>query len=74
MADFVVLIGESGAAEAVKFVSGTDSLRPLADAIQKLPFGPLPTPTKILRRGTVTCQAAGCSFILFPASHAQPVQ
>jgi Flp pilus assembly protein TadD/transglutaminase-like putative cysteine protease len=74
MADFVVLVGEDGAAAGVKFVSGDDKLRPLAEAIQKLTFGPLPSAAKVLRRGTVSCEPSGCSFILFPASHARPVQ
>jgi tetratricopeptide (TPR) repeat protein len=77
MADFVVLLGGDARPEAVRFVSGDEKLRPLADAVRTLQFGPpLPdaAPAKILRRGTVNCEPKGCSFILFPASHAQPVQ
>jgi tetratricopeptide (TPR) repeat protein/transglutaminase-like putative cysteine protease len=76
MADFVVLLGADGRAEDVRFVSGQEKLRSLADAIRKLQFGSLPdvAPARVIRRGTVNCDAKGCAFILFPASHAQPVQ
>ena len=77
MADFVVLIGEDALPQGVRFVNGKEKLRPLADAIRKVRFGPpLPdgAPARIIRRGTASCTASGCSFVLFPASHAQPVQ
>ena len=77
MADFVVLLGEDARPQGVEFVSGEQKLRPLGDAIRKVQFGePLPdvAPAKILRRGTVSCGATGCSFILFPSGHAQAVK
>lgn len=77
MGDFVVLLGGNARAEDVRFVSGEERLKPLAEAIRKVQFGPaLPdaAPAKIIRRGTASCEAKGCAFILFPASHARPVQ
>ncbi len=77
MADFIVLLGEDGRSQAVKFVSGEEKLRPMDVAIRGISFGPaLPdaAPAKVLRRGTASCTAKGCSFVLFPASHAQAVQ
>lgn len=77
MADFIVLLGEDGTVQSVKFVSGEEKLRPADAAIRKLQFGaslPDVAPAKILRRGTLSCTASACSFVLFPASHAEPVQ
>jgi tetratricopeptide (TPR) repeat protein len=58
--------------DAVQFVSGAASLRPLADRLRALDYGmlfPDATPIKIIRRGTLSCSAssAACSFTLAPA-------
>ena len=77
MADFIVLLGEDGRSQGVKFVSGEEKLRPMDAAIRGISFGPaLPDAAvaKVLRRGTASCTAKGCSFVLFPASHAEAVQ
>jgi len=72
-ADFFLLLGGGGAsevtAEDAKFVSGSEGLKDLADAlrsvkyIQKVPDG---TPVKILRRGTLSCSVGDgeCTLLL----------
>jgi tetratricopeptide (TPR) repeat protein len=71
-AEFFVLFG-SGASgvtvENVKFVSGEEKLRPFGDALRKLNYKfalPDDTPTKILRRGTLSCSDVNsdCTFVM----------
>jgi hypothetical protein len=55
--------------EAVKFVSGNQALRPLAERLRAVDFGPMfpnNEPAKIIRRGTLACSAdtANCTFTL----------
>jgi tetratricopeptide (TPR) repeat protein len=56
------------AVEGAKFISGDESLRTLVEAIRHLKLNlnfPDDTPTKILRRGQVSCPAGGvCTFVL----------
>jgi tetratricopeptide (TPR) repeat protein len=70
-ADFFVLlsgvVGSPAKAEAVKFVSGDEKLKIFTEALRtaayRLTF-PDDTPLKILRRGTLTCTASTCTFVL----------
>jgi hypothetical protein len=55
--------------EAVKFVSGNQNLRPFAERLRAVDFGPMfpdATPAKIVRRGTLACSATtgNCTFTL----------
>jgi tetratricopeptide (TPR) repeat protein/transglutaminase-like putative cysteine protease len=66
-ADFLLLFSSKGIDE-VKFVSGSQSLRPLADRLRAMhydtgfPDAPL---VKVVRRGTLSCSATGdCKFAL----------
>jgi hypothetical protein len=70
-ADFFVLVTpESGMAkiEAVKFVSGEPKLKALAESLRRanLDFRfPDDVPTKILRRGVLSCSKSGeCEFLM----------
>ena len=70
-ADFFVLLvpgTKSAKVEAVKFISGNPDLRPFAENLRTIDFGPVfpdPSPSKIVRRGTLACTAAGsCTFAL----------
>lgn len=73
-ADFLVLLspGEKAAhADSVQFVSGSDKLRPFADRLRSLDYGPMfpdSSAVKLVRRGTLTCSAAtgDCVFLLIP--------
>jgi hypothetical protein len=51
----------------VKFVSGDEKLKIFTEALRtaayRLTF-PDDTPLKILRRGTLTCTASTCTFVL----------
>jgi tetratricopeptide (TPR) repeat protein len=78
-AEFFVALspGEKAArADAVRFISGTEALRPLADKMLQLNYGevfPSSSPMKIIRRGTLSCSAGrgDCALILTPAGDAQ---
>ncbi len=69
---FVLLSGGAGSAakvESIKFLSGEEKLRPVAEALRTADFHltfPDDTPVKVLRRGTLSCSAATgkCSFLL----------
>jgi len=74
-ADFLVLLSPEGAdgiaakVEAVKFVSGTETLRPFEDKLSSLDYGtvfPDASPIKLVRRGTLSCSAktGDCTFTL----------
>jgi hypothetical protein len=71
-ADFFVLLSPSAKnprLEAVKFISGSQDLRPFAEKLRILDFGPMfpdSSPTKLVRRGTLTCSATtgSCTFTL----------
>ena len=69
-ADFLVLLS-GPKADKVKFVKGDNKLQALADALRGARFDvlfPDDTPTKILRRGTVSCTAGKteCTFTMIP--------
>lgn len=71
-ADFLVLLSpgnKDSKVEAVKFVSGNQNLRPFAERLRAVNFGPMfpdATPARIIRRGTLACSAAtgNCTFTL----------
>jgi Flp pilus assembly protein TadD len=71
-ADFLVLLSPGNKdpkVEAVKFVSGNQNLRPFAERLRAVDFGPMfpdATPARIVRRGTLACSAAtsNCTFTL----------
>jgi tetratricopeptide (TPR) repeat protein len=70
-ADFFLLLGGTGAAgatiEDVKFVSGSDGLKAVADTLRSAKYSqklPDETPVKILRRGTLSCGAGECTLLL----------
>ena len=69
-ADFLVLLS-GPKADQVKFVRGDNKLQALAEALRGARFNlqfPDDTPTKILRRGTVSCAAgkSECTFTMVP--------
>jgi len=76
-AEFFVLLapggggasGEPAKVEGVRFVSGSEKLRPLAEALRSAHYPvafPDDTPTKLVRRGILSCSAttAECVFVL----------
>jgi Flp pilus assembly protein TadD/transglutaminase-like putative cysteine protease len=71
-ADFFVLLSpgaKNPKIDAVKFVSGSQDLRPFAEKLRALDFGPMfpdASPAKLVRRGTLTCSATtgSCTFTL----------
>ncbi len=71
-ADFFILLspGEKNAkADGVKFISGSEKLRPFAPKLRALNFGPMfpdASPIKLVRRGTLACSAStgDCTFTL----------
>jgi hypothetical protein len=73
-ADFFILLGSGSKdgktgskAERTKFVNGSGSLTKAGDALKPVDFGtmiPPGTAAKLVRRGTLTCSAAGCSLVL----------
>ncbi len=69
-ADFLVLLS-GPKADQVKFVRGDNKLQALAEALRGAKFNiqfPDDTPTKILRRGTISCTAgqSECTFTMIP--------
>jgi tetratricopeptide (TPR) repeat protein/transglutaminase-like putative cysteine protease len=70
-ADFFILLApgtKSAKAESVKFIAGSPDLRPFAENLRTIDFGPMfpdASPAKIVRRGTLACTAAGtCTLTL----------
>ena len=71
-ADFFVLLspgGKTAKVEAVKFISGSEKLRPFAGKLRDLQYGPMfpdASPVKLVRRGTLACSASTgeCTFTL----------
>jgi tetratricopeptide (TPR) repeat protein/transglutaminase-like putative cysteine protease len=70
-ADFFILLApgtKSAKVEAVKFITGSPDLRPFAENLRTIDFGPMfpdAAPAKLVRRGTLTCAAAtSCTFTL----------
>jgi len=68
-ADFFLLFGPGEKLTAVKFLSGSDSLRDAQKSLMSADFGvtfPDDGPTQVLRRGRLICDAtpAGCEIVL----------
>jgi Flp pilus assembly protein TadD len=69
-ADFLVVFSSANSSkpEDVKFISGSEKVRPLAGALRSAKFPavfPDETPTRIVRRGTLTCLPDGkCVFVV----------
>jgi Flp pilus assembly protein TadD len=71
-ADFFVLLSPGAKdpkVETAKFISGSQDLRPFTEKLRALDFGPMfpdAAPAKIIRRGTLACNAATgtCTFTL----------
>src|SRR5215469_9880594 len=66
---FVVITAASGHAriEGAKFVSGEEKLKPLTENLRnaKIDFAfPDDVPTKILRRGVLSCSGGECQFVM----------
>jgi Flp pilus assembly protein TadD len=71
-ADFFVLLspgGKDAKVDAVKFISGSEKLRPFVAKLRDLDYGPMfpdAAPVKLVRRGTLACSASSgdCTFTL----------
>ncbi len=68
-AEFFVALAAGPKVESVKFIRGSDKLKPLAAALMTAQFpAPFPdaTPTHVIRRGVLTCSQAvsDCTFVL----------
>jgi len=71
-ADFWVLLspgGKTAKVDAVRFISGSEKLRPFAAKLRDLEYGPMfpdPSPIRLVRRGTLACSAptGDCTFTL----------
>ena len=66
-------------ADAVRFISGSEALRPMADKLRALNYGemfPSVTPLKIIRRATLSCtgKSGECALTLIPAEDARAAQ
>jgi tetratricopeptide (TPR) repeat protein len=73
-ADFFIVLspGQNKArVDAVKFISGSEALRPLSDQLRSLDYGavfPDAFPAKVIRRGTLSCsrKVGDCGLVLLP--------
>jgi Tetratricopeptide repeat len=66
-ADFFVLLGPGSKAEDVKFVRGSKQLKPYAAQLASAKYPaefPDSAPTKVVRRGVLSCDPAQCQFVL----------
>jgi tetratricopeptide (TPR) repeat protein len=73
-ARFALLFDNSNAPDRVQFIDGDESLRGATEKLQSMEFAvkfPDVSSIKIIRLGTVSCVAAGCSFELQPLNSMQ---
>ena len=66
-ADFAIVFAPGPKIEGIKFLGGDDKLKGLNDKLATLKYPvefPDTTPTKLVRRGTVTCKSDECSLTL----------
>jgi tetratricopeptide (TPR) repeat protein len=66
-AEFLVALAAGPKVEGVKFIRGSDKLKPFAAALMTAQFNaPFPdaTPTHVIRRGVLACSPADCTFVL----------
>ncbi|HEV8384746.1 MAG TPA: DUF3857 domain-containing protein [Candidatus Acidoferrales bacterium] len=79
-ADFFLVFGPSSGSgpEEVRFIRGSEKLRPLAESLRNTKFSALfpdDTPTRIVRRGTLTCIPEGsCIFVLLLPENVASIQ
>jgi tetratricopeptide (TPR) repeat protein/transglutaminase-like putative cysteine protease len=68
------LVFSPGKLEEVKYVSGDEVLKPMADLLKAAKFNvefPDENPTRLVRRGMLACSAiSGCNFVLLPPDSA----
>jgi tetratricopeptide (TPR) repeat protein len=78
-ADFFILLSpgdKKARVDAVKFIGGSEALRPFSDRLRSLDYGsvfPDAAPARLIRRGTLSCSAKGgdCDLILLPPEEAR---
>ena len=66
-ADFFVVLTPGRKIEAAKFISGASDLEPLAGQLKAVNYGevfPDDSPTKIVRRGVLSCNSSECLLVL----------
>jgi tetratricopeptide (TPR) repeat protein/transglutaminase-like putative cysteine protease len=66
-ADFAFVFAPGPRVEGVKFLGGDDKLKTLNDKLASMKYPvefPDTTPTKIVRRGTITCKSDACTLTL----------
>lgn len=68
-ADFFVALAAGHKVEGVRFIRGDEKLKPFASALMTATFPdvfPDETPTRVVRRGVLTCSqaASGCTLVL----------
>jgi len=68
-AEFFVALAAGPKVESVKFIRGSEKLKPFSSALVAAPFPavfPGTAPTHVIRRGVLTCSQAGgdCTFVL----------
>lgn len=76
-ADFLILLSpdeKQPRVDDVRFLTGSEELRPFATRLRTLDFGPMlpdATPVKLVRRATLACPGSGrqCQLILIPAGN-----
>jgi tetratricopeptide (TPR) repeat protein len=70
-AEFYIVVGPGAKVEDARFISGNDKLKAFTETLRaaKMKFAfPDTTPTRLLRRGTLSCAApGGCNLVLQPA-------
>ncbi len=64
------LVFSPGKLEDVKYVSGTDAMKSMAESLKTAKFDiefPNESPVKLLRQGVLDCRAiSGCNIVLLP--------
>lgn len=70
-AEFYVVLGPGSKVQDVLFIRGSDKLKQMGEVLRAANFSmPFPdsTPTRLLRRGTLSCDVGTeCKFVLVPA-------
>lgn len=71
-AEFFVVLAPGPKVESVKFISGSEKLRPFSEALRSAAYAvtfPDETPTKLVRRGILSCSSltGNCTFVLYRA-------
>jgi tetratricopeptide (TPR) repeat protein len=71
-AEFLLVVANGPKVEEVRFVSGSEKLKPFAETLRSVDYGfsfPDSTATRLVRRGVLSCSSATgeCAFVLFAA-------